>query len=985
MAKRMNARGIERRRTIRLRRSNLLECKLGQLDQPAINIAENTGEYRRAFSLLYEEYLHEGYASPHPSGMLFSVWSLLPSTKVFLFKSYLTVLSTMSHIRDTPLFGLPMDAVFKDELDALRAEGRIIAEIGALATQRVRRWSNLMLFLVRAAYQYARFSGVTDVVAMVNPKHVRFYTQILLFERFAEERFLEKVGAPAVPLRVNLETLENSLYHAYSQNSFETDLHAFFTSVVDPYAQPGQGRVSRRGLDPYSAYSLLRQRPEIMKSLSEEQRRAVRGLFHQGAFSASPDSPMRETMDPILRRLRLEDRDDYTDIAFARNLGLIGYAEQRRLLETRVAIAGLGGVGGSHLMALTRSGIGAFSLADYDVFSPANINRQYGSDLAGFNRPKIEVMVERALSVNPFLDLRCFASGIADDTLEEFLDDADIVVDGLDFFAQDIRRKLFNRALEKGLPVVTAAPAGYSCSLLVFMPGGMNYDRYFGVSDTTGEMERLLRFGMGIAPRATHLRYMDRRFVDFAGGRLPSLDIGCELCAAMTASEVMRIVLTGRATARIPFSCQFDARRRLLRKPVLFLGMDGPVQRLKLAVARRLLTPPDATVRRPPEHPGVIPAGRAVTRKAFRYMVSAGMAAPSGDNVQPWRFSLGENRIDIMLDRIADQSFFNVRQAASLLACGAAVQNMVFAAGSLGLECRTEFFPTARDEGVKTEPTEGPTASLYLTPQGDAFHELMDSALWRRRTNRLFYWPEPVPLAVWERLCALADLEGDALLLHRADKGSLKTLAGAVKLADRIRVERKDVHEHLMGLIHFEPSSDPGEFRPPHLRRGMFLEELRAGPLGNLYLRAVRPWPRMRLANSLGLGGVMPAYSALCMRLSGGAGLICAKGGDEEAIFRAGRALQRVWCALEHHGYAVQPMAGLTLFHLRLRLEGEKAFEARHARLLRKAWEAASAVFAPPEDCVPLLMFRVGRTFPIRQGGTRLDVEEVCPDLRERE
>ena len=121
------------------------------------------------------------------------------------------------------------------------------------------------------------------------------------------------------------------------------------------------------------------------------------------------------------------------------------------------------------------------------------------------------------------------------------------------------------------------------------------------------------------------------------------------------------------------------------------------------------------------------------------------------------------------------------------------------------------------------------------------------------------------------------------------------------------------------------------------------------------------------------------------MRLSGGAGLICARGGGEEAILRAGRALQRVWCALECYGYAVQPMAGLTLFHLRLRLEGEKAFEARHARLLREAWEAASSVFAPPEDCMPLLMFRVGRTFPARQGGLRLDVNEVCPDLREKD
>ncbi len=969
---------IERRRTIRLRRSRLLECKLESLAHPTIKIAETTEEYCKAFKLVYNEYLHSGYTKAHPSGMLYNLWSLLPSTSVFVFKSHLDVISTMSHIRDAEYFGLPMDVVYQDKLDELRGQGRNIAEIGALATPRMRRWLNLMIFLTRAVYQYAKFSNITDIVAMVNPKHVRFYTQIFLFEVFAEERHYDKVGAPAVALRINLDRVDDALYEAYAKNNFETDLYAFFNAFGESALfQPDEEGRKRRMIDPYSAYFMFRQRPELIQSLSEIQRQYLTGLFHQNFFNALTEVPgkeekLREAVVPILQRLHLEDKDDYTDIAFARNLGLIDYAGQRKLLQTRVAIPGLGGVGGAHLITLARSGVGSFALADFDAYSPANINRQYGSDLTSFGRSKIDVMIERALGTNPFLDIRSFRHGISEDNLDDFLSGVDIVVDSLDFFAQNIRRQLFNRALERGIPVITAAPAGYSSSVLVFMPGGMNYDRYFGVNNATDEFEQLLRFALGVAPHGTHLRYTDRRFVNLANQRVPSLDIGCQLCAGMAATEVIKIVLTGKPSSAVPASIQFDANRQVLRRPVLFWGMNGPVQRLKLAAARRLFTPDPSAGAIPPAKPGVVPVGGSIPQSARNYILAAGIAAPSGDNMQPWRFVVGERHIDLQVNRSADASFFNVRQWASLLAGGAALQNMVFAAGSLGLACRTELFPVGRGCA--------PEARLHFMPLGQPFHELMDEALWRRCTNRRPYSRKPLSPEVWERLRSLADKDDDALLLHCGSSGGLAKLAKAVFMADRVRVERQDLHEHLMRTIHFAPPQK-GRSLPAEYRAGMPLKNLQAGLMGELYLRAVRPWRNMRIANNLGLGGLMPLYSSLCMRMCGGAGLICAKGWDEVAIMRAGRALQRVWCALEHFGFAVQPMAALTLLRLRLSLEGHKAFSAEHARLLQEAWELAREVFEPPEDHLPLLMFRTGLGGRVRHRTFRREHTELLADM----
>ncbi|MEO7150846.1 MAG: ThiF family adenylyltransferase, partial [Burkholderiaceae bacterium] len=98
--------------------------------------------------------------------------------------------------------------------------------------------------------------------------------------------------------------------------------------------------------------------------------------------------------------------------AFSRNIGWVTANEQEVLRTKRVAIAGLGGVGGSHLMTLARLGIGAFHIADFDTFDTANFNRQAGATVSTLGKPKVQVLSEMARDVNPELDIRLFPDGI---------------------------------------------------------------------------------------------------------------------------------------------------------------------------------------------------------------------------------------------------------------------------------------------------------------------------------------------------------------------------------------------------------------------------------------------------------------------------------------------------------------------------------------------------------------------------------------------
>jgi hypothetical protein len=278
--------GQDRRRTIRIRRSSLLQCKLGDIDRPAIKIAEEPDEYRQAFAIIYEEYLKETYAKPHDSKLLYSVYSMLPKSVTFIFKSYLEVLSTVTLVQDTKLFGLPMDCLYKNEIQALRDSGRKVAEVANLATRRVNRWSNLMIYLAKALYRYALFCNVNDVVIMVNPKHVRFYKEILLFEEFGEEKYYESVGAPAIALRANMDSFSKSLEGAYSETDFETDLYSFFVKVNNDIIEPEmQYSVEKNKLlDMQLARELFKARPELLQNLDPKQREYLEVAYHQALF-----------------------------------------------------------------------------------------------------------------------------------------------------------------------------------------------------------------------------------------------------------------------------------------------------------------------------------------------------------------------------------------------------------------------------------------------------------------------------------------------------------------------------------------------------------------------------------------------------------------------------------------------------------------------------------------------------------------------------
>jgi molybdopterin/thiamine biosynthesis adenylyltransferase len=275
------------------------------------------------------------------------------------------------------------------------------------------------------------------------------------------------------------------------------------------------------------------------------------------------------------------------DQAFSRNIGWVTVQEQQRLKGKRVAIAGMGGVGGVHMLTLARLGIGAFHIADFDVFDIANFNRQIGANVSTLGKPKAEVLAGMARDINPELDIKIFASGVSKENLPEFLTGVDLYIDGLDFFAFTARQATFAACAEMAIPAITAAPLGMGAALLNFLPGKMTFEEYFGWGNLPDD-DKALRFLIGLAPAGLHGPYLvDPSMINLTEHRGPSTVMGCQLCAGVAATEALKILLNRGSVRAAPHGVHFDAYRNKMVKTWRPGGHNNPLQRLAMKIVKK--------------------------------------------------------------------------------------------------------------------------------------------------------------------------------------------------------------------------------------------------------------------------------------------------------------------------------------------------------------------------------------------------------------
>lgn len=163
--------------------------------------------------------------------------------------------------------------------------------------------------------------------------------------------------------------------------------------------------------------------------------------------------------------------------SFSRTELLLGGAAIAKLAASHVAVFGVGGVGSFTVEGLARSGVGKITLVDDDCICLTNINRQLPATTSTIGRPKVEVMRERILDINPRAEVTIYQTFYLPDNADQlFSTDYDYIVDAIDTVTAKI--DLIVRAKQNNIPVISCMGAGNKLDPTAFI--------VTDIADTTG-------------------------------------------------------------------------------------------------------------------------------------------------------------------------------------------------------------------------------------------------------------------------------------------------------------------------------------------------------------------------------------------------------------------------------------------------------------------------------------------------------------------
>ncbi|RUP03641.1 MAG: Rv1355c family protein [Mycobacterium sp.] len=600
-----------------------------------------------------------------------------------------------------------------------------------------------------------------------------------------------------------------------------------------------------------------------------------------------------------------------------RNRHLITDAEQRTLNGLRVGVVG---VSAGHAIAYTLAAEGAcgtLRLADFDELELSNLNRVPATVLdIGLN--KAIVAARRIAELDPYLEVEVVATGLSPQSVQDFLDGLDVVVEECD--SLDMKVLLRQTARARGIPVLMATTdrglidvERYDTDprrpILHGLLGDIDADRLGGL--TTREKVPYV------------LNILDSQQLS-ARGAASLVEVGQTLSgwpqlagdiwvgAATVTSAVRRIGLgepLGSGRVRVDVNAALDR----LEEPVV-------------ADAVPAVTPGSATA----------PQAR---QPVSEVIAQAAICAPSGGNAQPWHVVAEQDSLTI---RLAPErtSMMDIAFRGSAVALGAAMLNARIAAAAHEM-----LGPVAFDT---TQPGSPLQATLRFGSGADPGLAALYEPMRHRATNRYHGTPTPIDPATVKLLEDAAETEGARVRLL-STRDEIDRSAAILAAADRVRYLTPRLHEEMISELRW-----PGD---PAAETGIDVASLELGPSELPVLGLLsRPDVVARLAQwdaGTALGNNMAERVAASSALA----IVYVEGAELIDFARGGSAMQAVWIVAHQCGLAVQPVSPVFLYGC-TKEDLQKASPHFGAELHRLQQELR-ALAEPAQDEHEVLIFRL--------------------------
>jgi molybdopterin/thiamine biosynthesis adenylyltransferase len=555
-----------------------------------------------------------------------------------------------------------------------------------------------------------------------------------------------------------------------------------------------------------------------------------------------------------------------------RNRNVITADEQTRLGALRIGVAGLS-VGHVIAHTLAAQGMcGELRLADFDRLELSNLNRVPATVLdLGLN--KAEAAARRIAELDPYLKVAVIDAGLTLDTVDEFLDGLDIVVEECD--SLDIKAIVREGARTRRIPVLMATSDRGLVDVERF---DLEPQRPI-LHGLLGDLDLARLTGMSSREKVPHLlRLLE---AELLSPRMAASAVELDRTLSTWPQSAGDVVLGATAVAesvrRIGLNEDLRSGRTRLDVGSAFDQLDEP----QLARER---TPPPAEY-----SDSALPGVSGV-------IAAAAIRAPSASNAQPWHIEANTDAVTI---RLAPEhtSTLDVELRGSAVALGAALFNAKVAAAA-----QRVLGPAGLLENVDGAPLR---ATLHLRDGTDPELAGLYQPMLARETNRRLGTPHPIAADTIRELHSVTEREGATLhlLTGRDDIARAATIIAA---ADRTRYLTPKLHAEMISELRW-----PGDPCPD---TGIDVRSLELDP-SNLAVLGILKRPDVMAYLAQWDGGTALGEDTRRHVLASSAVAVIAVPADTLSDYaRGGSAAEAVWITAQQRGLAVQPISPVFLY-----------------------------------------------------------------------
>lgn len=340
-------------------------------------------------------------------------------------------------------------------------------------------------------------------------------------------------------------------------------------------------------------------------------------------------------------------------------------------------------------------------------------------------------------------------------------------------------------------------------------------------------------------------------------------------------------------------------------------------------------------------------------------ILTSAVLAPSADNLQPWKFCLKGDEVQLFLDPLRLSNFCDEGLLKPFVSAGAVIENIRVASQQAGFNPRVVYFPDPHQIHW--------IATLYFESRHATFHAHYE-VLQRRRTNRKFYKSnQPLAEPIFDKLKLAAESEGGTRLIWIKKKDSdFRGLAKLMAEADELRFQIKRLHSELFHMMRFNAA----EALRTH--DGLDIRSLELDLPSRAAFKLMRHWSIQEFLNQIGFTRLFRFYTQKQIESSQAIGLLISENNQPVDYVHGGEKMERFWHEATLQGLSLQPMEALPIFLLNEQQNRLSGFDDLQRKKIAEFHQRFYEFFPLKNQQGLIFMFRLGyadsvETFSLRR------------------